>query len=78
MNDKTVIKIGANRQVREMIFELCEIMELERPEDRDGVLVLSVSMNMIKLGMTMLKKVNKKELKKIRPVLEAIGFKAKK
>lgn len=78
MNDKTVIKIGANRQVREMIFELCDTMELERPEDRDGVLVLFVSMNMMKLGMTMLKKVNKKELKKIRPVLEAIGFKAKK
>lgn len=78
MNDKTVIKIGANRQVREMIFELCDIMELEQPEDRDGVLVLSVSMNMMKLGMTMLSKVNKKELKKIRPLLEAIGFKAKK
>lgn len=78
MNDKTTIKIGANKRVREMIYELCDIVGLERPEEEDGVLILNVSVDMMKLGMTLIKRVDKKELKKSRAILEAIGFKPKK
>lgn len=75
---KTVIKIGANKKVRDMIYEVCDIVGLEYPEEQNGVLVLNVNVNMMEMGIAMLKKIPKKDFKNLHPMFTAIGFTVKK